>query len=320
MLRPTLVAFAIATVLFAGLAIPAKADDSVCVAVPQKGSWDSYISQYAIEQGLFKRERIEPKISYTSGGSDTIQAVVTGSCDIGMSTGTSAVITAFVKGAPLRIAGSQQVGAGDLYWYVKADSPINKLSDLDGKSIGYTRPGSSSFTLSHMLAEQEKIKLNYIASGEMPATMTMVMSGQIDVGWGVVPNLLDQIAAKKIKMIARGSDIKAISGQTIRVHFANATFLKDRHDVGVRFFRAYAAALDGMYKNLDASLASFAKWSDMPPDQAKLLKPYLSAQAAALYPIRDFERSIQEALDLKMITAPLTDEQKKTIFDILPPH
>src|SRR4051812_30710516 len=100
MLRPMLVAFAIATILFAGLAVPAKADDSVCVAVPQKGSWDSYISQFAIEQGLFKRERIEPKISYTSGGSDTIQAVVSGSCDIGMSTGTSAVITAFVKGAP----------------------------------------------------------------------------------------------------------------------------------------------------------------------------------------------------------------------------
>ena len=135
-----------------------------------------------------------------------------------------------------------------------------------------------------------------------------------------MPNLLDQIAQKKIKMIGRGSDIKAISGQSIRVHFVNANFARDKHDVAVRFFRAYAAALDGMYRNLDASLPSFAKWSEMTADQAKLLKPYLSAQAAALYPIRDFERSIQEAMELKMITAPLTDEQKKTIFDILAPH
>jgi NitT/TauT family transport system substrate-binding protein len=320
MFRRPFVTLAIAAIALAGLAMPAKADDSVCVAVPQKGSWDSYLSQFAVDQGFFKRERIELRFTYTSGGSDTIQAVVSGNCDIGLSTGTSAVIAAYVKGAPLKIVASQMVGASDLYFYVKADSPINKFSDLDGKSVGFTRPGSSSYTVTHMLADQEKVKPTFVASGEMPATLTMVMSGQIDVGWAAVPNLLELVQQKKIKMIARGADVRALNGQTIRVDFASANFLRERHDVGVRFFRAYDAAMDALYKNLDGSLAAFAKWSDMAPDQAKLLKPYITRKSVSLYPVQGFERSVAEALEQKMIAGPLTDEQQKGIFDLLAPH
>ena len=52
---------------------------------------------------------------------------------------------AFSKGAPVRILLPAFTGTGDLYWYVKADSPIKSLKDTTDKhTIAYSTNGSSS--------------------------------------------------------------------------------------------------------------------------------------------------------------------------------
>ena len=37
------------------------------------------------------------------------------------------VLGAYSKGAPVRVISAETTGANDLYWYVKADSPIKSL-------------------------------------------------------------------------------------------------------------------------------------------------------------------------------------------------
>ncbi len=230
------------------------------------------------------------------------------------------MISAYSKGAPIRIVAAQFTGASDLYFYVKADSPIASFADMNGKSIGFTRIGSSTWTVEHALADQFHVQPNYVSTGEVPATLTQVMSGQIDAGWSDVPELLDQVAQKKIKIIARGSDAKSLAGQTIRVNIVNAKFLRDRHDDADRYFLAYAATIGYVYKNLDKTLAFYSQFSGVSLDQARLLKAYLTPQAAVLYPVSGFDRSIQDAIEFKFISAPLTPEQQKGIFEILVPH
>jgi len=297
---------------------PAFADETVSLAIGQQGAWTSMTEQ-GVDAGLFKRAGLELKLAYTAGGPDTIQAV-TGGAEVGIGVGTTAVIAAFAKGAPIKIVCGDFTGAGDLYFYARADSPIGSFADVNGKTVGFTRPGSSSFTIAQMLAQQANVKPTFVATGEFPATLTQVMSGQVDVGFSVVPLSLDLVAQKKIKIVARGSEARALTNQTVRVDIANTSFLRDRREVALRFFRTYAQSQDWVYANLDKAVANFARYNSIPLDLAKQVVPFYPRRAVALVPVSDFDRSVSDAVTLKFIPAPLTADQAKGIFDILPPH
>ena len=73
-----------------------------------------------------------------------IQAVISGSMDIAAAAGVSAAVGTFAKGAPIRIIGSEMIGAPDLYWYVPSNSPIRKIEDFNGKTVAFSLTGSSS--------------------------------------------------------------------------------------------------------------------------------------------------------------------------------
>ena len=74
--------------------------------------------------GIFKKHGLDLEILYTNGGGETMQAVISGSVDIGIGAGTGSVLGAFAKGAPVRILLAGATGASDLYWYVPAASPL----------------------------------------------------------------------------------------------------------------------------------------------------------------------------------------------------
>ena len=82
------------------------------------------MSELGKDAGFFAKHGVDLEILYTEGGGQTQQAVISGSVDIGIGVGTYGVMGAFAKGAPLRIIGNSMTGAHDLYWYVKADSPV----------------------------------------------------------------------------------------------------------------------------------------------------------------------------------------------------
>jgi NitT/TauT family transport system substrate-binding protein len=143
------------------------------------------------------------------------------------------------------------------------------------------------------------------------------MSGQVDVGWSVVPVNLDLVAKKQLKIIGHGSDAKALASQTVRVNIANTKWLDAHRDVAVRFWRAYAASIEWMYKNPNISLANLAKYNSISVDEAKAVLPFYPQKALAIYPVASFEKSVSDAVSFKFITAPLTPEQQKAIFDIV---
>lgn len=314
--------FVAVTAATAGASAPriARAADSVTLAIGQFGAWTSMIAQEGIDAGLFARAGIEPKPNYTDGGPDTISAVAGGGADFGMGIGTTAVIAAYMKGAPIRIVAASFTGSGDIYYFARADSPISSFADLNGKTLGFSRPGSSSFTIAQVLAEQAGVKPQFVAAGGMPATLTQVLSGQLDVGWSGVPMSLDLVKEKKIKIVGRGSEAKALQNQTVRVDITSTKLLAERRELAQRYYRTQAASVDWMYANLDRALANFARYNKMTPELAKEVIAFYPRRTVALLPVSGFEDSIKDALALKFITAPPTADQMKGIFDLLPPH
>src|SRR5579872_4497232 len=133
------IAFAGAALYAAALAstVPASADDTLRIAIGQRGLWDTSVAELGQRGGIFKKHGIVLDILYTQGGGETQQAVISGSVELGSSAGSLGVFGAYSKGAPVRIIGAEMTGGADLFWYVRADSPIKSLKDTGGKTIAY---------------------------------------------------------------------------------------------------------------------------------------------------------------------------------------
>ena len=124
----------------------------------------------------------------TQGAGETIQAVISGSADIGAGVGVAGVMRAFSKGAPVRILAPTFTGTGDLYWYVKADSKIQSLKDATAENtIAYSTNGSSSNNIVVAFVSELGAKAKPTATGGPAGTLTAVMSGQVDIGWAAPP-------------------------------------------------------------------------------------------------------------------------------------
>src|SRR5258708_4381519 len=113
----------------------AAAEDMLKVSVPQRGSWDTGISELGQRGGIFKRHGLTLDILYTEGGAESQQAVIGGSMDIAVGVGVGSVLSAFTKGAPVRVISGEVIGSPNQFWSVPANSPIRAIGDLSGRAI-----------------------------------------------------------------------------------------------------------------------------------------------------------------------------------------
>ena len=139
---------AVALALFAFGASAASAQDTLKIAIGQINNWENQAPTLGEAVGIFKKHDLKIESFGTQGAGETIQAVISGSADLGAGVGVAGVMRAFSSGAPVRVLLPAFTGTGDLYWYVKADSPIKWLKDTTpGNTIAYSTSGSSSHNI-----------------------------------------------------------------------------------------------------------------------------------------------------------------------------
>src|SRR5579863_6077424 len=226
MTNKTALTNALAFAVISPLAIGIARAETLKLAVPQKGAWDTSFSVYGDRQGFFKEQGLELDIIYTEGGATTETAVVSGSVDLAVATGTLGIISAYVKGAPVRIISAEPTGSADIYWYAKAESGIKSFKDLEGKSFPFSSPGSSSNLALLTLLKEQGVNAKPVPAGGMPPTFTQVMSGQLDAGWAAAPFGVLDIEQGKIVVLAHANDSKDVATETIRVNVANLNSLQ----------------------------------------------------------------------------------------------
>src|SRR3954451_15214245 len=174
---------AVCVVALAGSVGGSHAAEVVKLAVGAPNNWDTCIPEVGQRAGIFAKHGLQLEILYTQGGGETMQAVISVSVDIGVAAGTQSVMGAFAKGAPVLILAAGTTGAGDLYWYVPANSPIKSFKDTDGKTAGYSTTGASTHVTLLALMKHFGTTTKPIATGASAATLTAAMTGQVDVGW-----------------------------------------------------------------------------------------------------------------------------------------
>jgi NitT/TauT family transport system substrate-binding protein len=305
----------IALALFVDPAL-AQAQERLKLAVGQRGNWDTSVAELGQRSGIFKKHGLDLQILYTDGGGETLQAVLSRSVDVGVGVGVMGVLGAFSKGAPIRVIGAEVTGAGDLFWYVRADSPIRTLRDTAGKTIAYSTNGSSTNGVVQALLDQYGLKARPTATGGPASTLTQVMSGQIDVGWSAPPFGLDQLDRKQIRIIANGNDAEVFRGQTVRFLAAHAQVLQTRGAAMTRFMRGYRETLDWMFSNPEA-VRLYARFANIPEPLARRSKDeFFTRQSMDPDRILGLNLIMDDAVRLKYMTRPLSQAQLAQLIQI----
>jgi NitT/TauT family transport system substrate-binding protein len=310
---------AIAIGIFALAATQAPAQDTLKLAIGQRGNWDTSVAEIGQRGGLFKKHGLTLELLYTQGGGETQQAVISGSVEIGVAAGIMGGLSAYSKGAPVRIIGAETTGASDLYWYVKSDSPIKALKDLtDKNTISYSTNGSSTHGIVTALVKQYDLKAKPTATGSPSSTLTSVMSGQVDVGWSAPPFGLDQLDKGEIRVVASGNDATVFKGQTVRLLITDTQTLAGHKDALVRFMKAYRETVDWMYAD-DAALKVYADWLGITVEKAKRTRDGFFPKSS-IDPDRiiGLDTIVNDAVALKYTATPLTKEQLAELIQIPP--
>src|SRR3954471_5971071 len=293
----------------------ARADDNLKIAIGQRGGWAQCVSDLGQDKGFFKKHGLTLDVLYTQGSAETLQSVISNSADIGIGLGTHALLGAYLKGAPIRGIGASFTSADEQYYYVLADSPIKSIKDAGGKSIAISTNGSASNMFALHLARHFGVDLKPQPAGNYTATLTQVLTKQLDIGFSAAPFNLNFVDEGRIRLIARGSDVPALRDMTSRLLVVNVAGLEKRKEVLRRYMAAYRETLDWMYAD-PAAIDAYTEWSKLPKAIAAKAPEYMTRKNMEPLRISGLPGIMEDAVKFKYIPAPLTDAQIKEALPV----
>jgi NitT/TauT family transport system substrate-binding protein len=293
----------------------AAAEDSLKIAIGQRGGWEQCVSEVGQNHGFFKKHGLVLEVLYTQGSAETLQSVISNSIDVGIGLGTHAMLGAFLKGAPVRAIGGSFTSADEQFYYVIGDSPIRSMKDADGRTIAISTNGSASNMFALALAKHFGITLKPQPTGAYAATLTQTLTGQVDIGFAAAPFNLNYVDDGKIRIVARGNEVPELRDMTSRLIVVNTAGLARRRDALKRFMLAYRETLDWLYSDPQA-IKAYATWSGLPETIAKQAPIYMTRANMEPTRISGLDGMMVDAVKFKYIPAPLSEAQLKELFQV----
>ena len=179
------------------------AADALKIAVGQCGNWDSSPVQLGDGAGIYAKHGIAVEAVCTQGTGETQQAVISGSADIGIGVGTLGALGAYRQGR----ADPHHLGQRDRQ---------RRLLVRQGRLAAQDHQGRDRRD-HHRLFEQRRVdatawcsasfassacKGKPVATGGPAATLTVALSGQVDIGWTSPPLGFDMLDDGRIRIFA----------------------------------------------------------------------------------------------------------------------
>jgi NitT/TauT family transport system substrate-binding protein len=163
------------------------------------------------------------------------------------------------------------------------------------------------------------VTINPVATGSPGPTFVQTMSKQVDVGWSIPPFNIDALEAGKIRIVARGSELKEYADQTVRFLGVNADALKERSDVFRRYMQAYREALEWLYSAPEA-MTAYAKWAQTTEAVSRRVRDeFVLKENARPDVIVGLDSAMADAIAFKILAKPLTPEQLKDMVQLQEP-
>lgn len=295
----------------------ALAQERIKVAVGgQRGVGETFSPEIGQKAGIFRKHGLELDMFYTDSSGETMQTIISRSAQIGVATGLAGTMGSFSKGAPVRVIGASFTGGSQLYWYVRADSPIRSVRDAEGKTVSYSSTGSSVHAAVLALMKYSGVNMKPTPTGSSPVTFAAVLSGQVDVGWAGAPFGIEAMEKGQIRAVWKANTVPELDQQTIRVMIANAEDLKQKGDIYSRFLAGYEETLTWAYSTPDG-LKAYAEWAGLSEGSAKrALDEFLPRAALEPRKIIGIEQALDDAVAFKYTASRLSAAQVEELIQI----
>ncbi|MEX0853596.1 MAG: ABC transporter substrate-binding protein [Bauldia sp.] len=312
---------AVAASLLVLVAPASHAAERLVVSSGHQGGWDSLVTAFGVRKGIFQEQGLDVEIVDIDTGAPMLQAVVSGSIDVAIGVGMPGFIGAVMKDAPLKMVSANFTGAPDLGWYVRAESPIKSFADIArDNTVGYSSNGSSTQIVLLALMKQAGVDGQPVAAGNATATLTQVMTGQIDVGYDGNGGMgISEFQRGDVRFIGSGADLESYRDQTVRGIVVTVETLAKRRDALIDFLAAYQQAIDWMYQD-PVAYEWFAEAIKTSVAEAKTTVQRIYPRAALqLGPVQGLDRTIVQSVEFKRIPAAPTAEQIAKMFEYIGP-
>lgn len=245
--------------LFLGLAgtSPASALDEVSFRLNWQILGMHTPFYYGVEQGFYKDEGIDLKISEGRGGAATAQAIGAKSDTLGFVDGGTTVVSA-VRGVPVKTVMSL-MNRGIFAVVARADAGIKTPKDLEGKAVAATAGDALTALFPAVVAannlDRDKIR---IVNVDAASKVITVLEKRADA-------LLGSVDAQSFDMESKGVPATLLSYDEMGVPLIGLTVvahddtIAGNPDMIRRFIRATRKAYEAAAKDPDAAIAAARK-------------------------------------------------------------
>lgn len=274
----------------------------------------------AKEKGFYEDANLEVEGTFTGGGSETVQSVVSGSADVGTETSAPAAIGAYSEGASIKIVSASTTGL-DLFWFSKADSPIEAREDLAGKKVGYSSTGSSSHVGVRALSDSLEDGLEPIEAesvGGPSSNFTAVQTGQIAAGWSQPPFFVKEAEDGELKIIAEGSEIGEYQGVAIRTVIANSQWAEQNPEALRRFLEVQKRSWDWIFNNQQEAVQIWKERGELEESEEVLLSSFdfYERENMRLAPLEGRQTIVRDAVRFGFVQERPSEEELNELFDL----
>lgn len=261
----------------------------------------------AKEMHLYEKYGLDAKVIHIPSGNTAISALITGEIEVISGSGSASVVAAG-RGLPVVIVGS----FGSTIYKLVANPGIVSIEDLKGKTVGTSRPGSTTdFALRRALSKlglrpDKDIKILPTGIGEADKRILMMLQGRMDATLASPESIYSAEARGGVKLETL-ADLEELGiYNTVGDLSTRRDLLKTRRDQLRAFFMACSEAIWMGKKNKESALKVISKY--MRTSDPKRLDLIYEASLARM-PAKPYPRA--EAIRLELENMAASDPQFK---------
>ncbi|MGI6566036.1 MAG: aliphatic sulfonate ABC transporter substrate-binding protein [Firmicutes bacterium] len=217
------------------------------------------------------------EVEYKSflAGYQMTEAMAAGELDIAPVMGGTSTITSYAGGRDLQVFAAYGQAPAGFAIAVKADSPVESIQELEGRTVGVPVGTEAHYLLGKAL-EEAGLELKEVQTANMlvPDAVTALMAGHIDAAAVVEPVLSRLQTAGQIRVLRDG--VGLMPGLTVMT--ARRDILEQRPDIMAAFLKAHNRSLRYMEDNPEETIELVAQETKLPAELVqKIMAKYTFA-------------------------------------------
>jgi NitT/TauT family transport system substrate-binding protein len=191
-------AYAVASAA-AAMSFSAAAAEMVRIGLPVKAYWSTVTTDAAKQLKLFEKEGITAEVTVFRSSGDAFEALAAGATDIILAS-PSQVAAGITRGVKTKMVGGGANRPNGWYLLAASKSPVAKVTDMQGKSIGIAGAGSMTDLFARWAATKGNVEVKRIPVGSAGVVPNLI-AGNVDTAVVMAPKSYELLTDKSAKPV-----------------------------------------------------------------------------------------------------------------------